>query len=87
MAKKNESQLGLTVPETKEETKPEEAKPTKAKLWKAEVTFPFQIRVPVDIAIEIGARTVLVRSADQELPKALVDWLKHPFSAHKNKLA
>lgn len=89
MAKKSETQLGLSVQVEKkqEDIKPEETEPTKAKLWKAEVTFPFQIRVPIDIAIQIGERTVLVSSADQDLPKALVNWLGHPFSEHRNKLA
>ena len=83
MAKKNEAK-----PAEKPQSETTTEKPTKAKLWKAEVTYPFQIRVPVDIAIEIGARTVLVKSADQDLPLTLVDWLKqNPFSGHKHKLA
>lgn len=82
MAKKNEAKP-TEQPEV--EIAPEQ--PKKQRIWKAEVTYPFQIRVPVDIAIQIGERTVLVSSADQELPSQLVDWLKHPFSAHKNKLA
>lgn len=53
--------------------------------WKAEVQFPFLIRVPVDIAITIDRRTITVSTPDDELPTVLVEWLGTSF-AHKDKL-
>lgn len=57
----------------------------RTRIWKAEVTFPFIIRVPVDISLIIGQRTITVNDVDQRLPAILVEWLKTSL-AHRDKL-
>ena len=61
---------------------PVETKPLSA--WRAEVVFPVTIRVPVDIAIVIGVRTITFHSAEQEIPELLLAWLKRN-PEHRNK--
>jgi hypothetical protein len=41
-------------------------------------TFPISIRIPIQVALELGVpRVVAIQSAEQELPEALVAWFKN----------
>ena len=54
-------------------------------IWRAEVTFPFVIRVPIDIALVIGKRTITIASKEDGVPEALLPWLRKSC-AHGNKI-